>query len=74
MSLWIAGLPQGFQREDIRIRLDGTDLGAVYLSEPDNQGLRQANALLPSGFGPGEASVAVVFGSQQTRPVPVRII
>jgi len=74
ISLWVAGLPEGAMRDDITIWLDGDDLPAVFLSEPDREGLRQINAMLPSGARPGERSVSVAFSGAVSPPVPVRLV
>ena len=54
-------------------RLNGTDLPATFLSEPDREGLRQVNALLPSGLEPGEAEVRLAFREAESAPVSIRL-
>ena len=61
-------------RDDVTVWLDGDDLPAVFLSEPDPQGLRQINAMLPSGAQPGEYSVSLGFGGAVSAPVAVRLV
>ena len=73
ISLWVSGLPQSATRESIAVWLDGDDLPAVYLSEPDAEGLRQINAMLPSGAHPGDYVVAVAFQDIVSESVPVRL-
>jgi tRNA (mo5U34)-methyltransferase len=74
ISLWVAGLPEGVARDGMAVWLDGDDLPAVFLSEPDPQGLRQINAMLPSGAQPGEYSVSAACGDAVSAPVPVRLV
>ncbi|MGO4879808.1 MAG: methyltransferase domain-containing protein [Bryobacteraceae bacterium] len=74
ISLWVSGLPEGTVRDDVTVWLDGDDLPAVFLSEPDPQGLRQINAMLPSGAQPGECSVSVALGGAVSAPVAVRLV
>jgi tRNA (mo5U34)-methyltransferase len=70
ISLWVRGLPPG----QVCVRFDGYDLPSVYVSEPDDKGLRQVNALIPSGTGPGEVEVNAVAGSYVTAPVRVAVV
>jgi len=74
ISLWVSGLPEGAARDGITVWLDGDDLPAIFLSEPDAQGLRQINAMLPSGARPGDATVAVAFEDAVSDEVPVKLV
>jgi len=74
ISLWVAGLPDGATRDSIAVWLDGDDLPATFLSEPDPQGLRQINAMLPTGVQPGDYSISAGFGDAVSAPVPVRLV
>jgi tRNA (mo5U34)-methyltransferase len=74
ISLWVAGLPEEAARAEIAVWLGSDELPAVFLSEPDPQGLRQINAMLPSGAQPGDCSVSVAFGDIHSAPVPVRLV
>jgi tRNA (mo5U34)-methyltransferase len=73
ISLWVSGLPADATRDAIAVWLDGDDLPAVFLSEPDPQGLRQVNAMLPSGARPGDYAVAVAFRDTVSEAVPVTV-
>ncbi|HXE64811.1 MAG TPA: methyltransferase domain-containing protein [Bryobacteraceae bacterium] len=64
ISIWVAGLPGTAREEEIRVRLNGTDLPAIWLA-PDGDS-RQVNALLPAGLEPGAADVSVVYGPLET--------
>jgi tRNA (mo5U34)-methyltransferase len=74
ISLWVSGLPEEAARDGIEVWLDGDDLPVVFLSAPDREGLRQINAMLPSGAQPGDYSVAAGIGSTISAPVPVRLV
>jgi tRNA (mo5U34)-methyltransferase len=74
ISLWLEGLPDTARMENVRVRLDGTDLQAAFLSARDAQGRRQVNARLPSGIQAGEARVAVIFEDRKSRDVEVRLV
>jgi hypothetical protein len=74
ISLWLEGLPDEAKMEDVRVRLNGTDLQAAFLLERDGQGRRQENAKLPSGLNPGTARVAAVFDRWKSKEVEARLI
>jgi tRNA (mo5U34)-methyltransferase len=73
ISLWVSGLPAAVARDAIAVSLDGDDLPALFLSGPDPQGLRQVNAMLPSGAQPGCYAVAVAFRGTISDSVPVNL-
>lgn len=64
ISIWVAGLPASAREEEIRVRLNGADLPAIWL-EPSGDS-RQVNALLPAGLAPGAADVSVVVDAEET--------
>ncbi len=80
VSAWVAGLPEQSQesavslRFDISLRLDGADLPAVYVSTPDEKGLRQVNAMLPPKLQPGDYLLSVSAGDVESLPVPLRLV
>ena len=65
ISVWVQGLPGSVDAGEIRLRLNGTDLPAIWL-EPAGGGARQVNAVVPPGVAPGEARVSVVLGSRES--------
>jgi len=71
MSMWAAGLPESVEAAQVTLRLDGTDLPAVWLSPADAQGLRQINVLLPVGIPPGRARVSLALDGAETEGVQV---
>jgi len=74
ISLWVSGLPDDAAMSEITVWLDGEDLPAVFLSQPDAQGLRQINAMLPSGTPGGEYAVAAGLRDTVSEAVPVRLV
>lgn len=74
LSLWVRGLPSGCAAGDVSVRLAGSELPCIFLSEPDPAGLRQVNALLPSGLAPGGAEVNVAAAGAVTPAVSVEIV
>ncbi|HVW07690.1 MAG TPA: hypothetical protein VHC90_03865, partial [Bryobacteraceae bacterium] len=64
ISIWVAGLPASVREDEICVRLNGTDLPAIWLA-PEAES-RQVNAVLPAGLAPGAADVSVVYGPLET--------
>jgi len=72
ISLWVSGLPEEAAMDGLAVWLDGDDLPAVYLSQPDAQGLRQINAMLPSGTQQSDYAVTVAFQDTVSEAVLVK--
>ena len=71
VSVWMAGLPADATIADLSIRLNGTDLPAIWLAPSGAS--RQVNALLPAGVEPGKATLSVVFRGSETRANEVEL-
>jgi hypothetical protein len=69
VSVWASGVDG--DRRDVTLRLDGTDLPAVYVSAADDRGLKQVNAMIPPGMDPGEYLIAVSVRGVESRPAEV---
>lgn len=74
VSVWASGVPEGAAKADVSLRLDGTDLPAVYISDPDKRGLKQVNAMLPPALEPGEYLIAIQVNGAESRPVPIELV
>ncbi len=74
VSVWVAGLPDPCEPGAVRVRLNGTDLPAIYVSTRDREGLSQVNALLPVGLAAGRVSLVLVFDDEQSQPVDVELL
>lgn len=74
ISVWVSGLPQNAVRDTTAVWLDGHRLPSVSLSEPDSQGLRRIDAMLPPGAPPGARSVLAGFGAEVSARIPVRLV
>ncbi len=61
LSIWATGLPTDADAREIRVRLNGTDLPAIWLAPRNDGHPRQINALLPSGLEPGPASLSILY-------------
>ena len=74
VSLWVRGLPGGLGTRDVNVRINGRELPSVFVSEPDTNGLRQVNALLPVGLTPGAVDINVAVEDLVTSPVQVELV
>jgi len=74
VSLWVAGLPDPCDRAQVRVRLNGADLPAVFVSSHDREGMSQVNALLPAGMAPGRGSIVLVFGDRLSEAVELELV
>ena len=74
VSLWASGLPEDCDCSQVRVRLNGTDLPAIFVSAPDAEGASQVNALLPAGLQPGAASLVLIFGDAESPPAEVELV
>jgi uncharacterized protein (TIGR03437 family) len=66
ITAWSRGLRQF---ADIRIRLNGSDLPAIW----HDASTGQINALLPAGLEPGVARVSLVAGDRETEALDVEL-
>jgi hypothetical protein len=58
---------------EIRVRLNGTDLPAIWLAPGDGDAPRQVNALLPAGMEPASAQVSIVYGERESAAVGIEL-
>jgi tRNA (mo5U34)-methyltransferase len=73
ISVWAAGLPAHATAADVRVRLDGTDLPAIWLAPPEGDAPRQVNALLPAGLEAGAAYVGIAYAEKQSKTVEIEL-
>jgi len=71
--MWVAGLPQGAEVQDVVVRLNGTDLPSTFLSQPDADGLQQVNCPLPGGMRPGPATVCLSVKGVESDSVAIEL-
>jgi tRNA (mo5U34)-methyltransferase len=74
ISLWIEGLPENADRNNVRVLLAGNPLLVTYLDAEAKDGARQVNAELQSPWKPGEFSLVVELGDRRTAEVSLRIL
>jgi hypothetical protein len=76
ISVWAAGLPEDVERSRIRVRLNGSELPAIWLAPAGESTLgqsRQINALLPSGLEPGPAVITLAVNGRETESVTAEL-
>ena len=69
ISAWAPGLPAGTRTAELRLRLDGTDLPAIW----HDSATGQINALLPSGLEPGPAVLTLFLNGEESAPVQIEL-
>jgi tRNA (mo5U34)-methyltransferase len=73
ISVWVAGLPAKTTAAEVRVRLNGTHLPAIWLAPPDGDAPRQVNALLPAGIEPGSARVSLAYADGESEAVEIEL-
>lgn len=73
VSVWARNLPADLSKSQITLRLDGADLPAVFFSEPDQNGYRQINAMLPASMQPGDYQLSVTCRGAESAPSKIEI-
>lgn len=72
LSVWVAGLPENADRGNARVLIDGRNQEILYVSIPDEQGLRQINASLRRLVRPGTHELAVECGGTRSNSISIR--
>jgi tRNA (mo5U34)-methyltransferase len=70
LSVWAKGIPGGAQ---ISLCLEVANLSAVFVSEPDGDGARQINAILPSGIPPGNTRLRLICDGAASDVVQIEL-
>jgi SAM-dependent methyltransferase len=73
LALWVAGLGENADRNNVRVYCDAHRLPVEYVST-DDSGKRQVNARIPTRAGQGRRQIAVEFGGVRSAPVAVEIV
>jgi len=74
VSIWVVGIPSHGACKDLKVRLNGSDLPSTFLSDPDEEGRRQVNALLTGGTRPGPARLSVVYLDRESSLVDLQLL
>jgi tRNA (mo5U34)-methyltransferase len=75
LTLWVEGLPENADRENVVVLLDGRRLPIAYIAPFDPDGrARQVNAEVPEGVPTGTSELVTRLGGHSSEPSPVRIL
>jgi tRNA (mo5U34)-methyltransferase len=74
LSVWVRGIPEVAARKRVHASIDEHALEVLFLSAPDEAGLRQANARVPKDVRPGEHQLTIRYGDISSPPAPLRIV
>jgi tRNA (mo5U34)-methyltransferase len=73
LSLWIAGLPENADRNNIRVYLADIRLEVLYIEPAQLNQPRQVNAILPLDIESGLAPAVAIVGNERSAPVQIQI-
>ncbi len=73
LSIWARGIPDEADAGQIGVRLDPANLAAVFLSTAAPGGLKQINAMLPTGIPPGRTSVTLICNGTASDQVEIEL-
>lgn len=74
VSVWIKGLPENADRNNVRVLLNSRRLEVTYIETSFNAETRQVNARVPFDMSAGMSSIEAQLGNQRTAPMPLRIV
>lgn len=72
VSVWVSGLPENADRNNVIVFLNGAQLQTEYVSAPPSE-VFQVNARLPESFGAGIYSLTVCVAGVASEPVPLQL-
>ena len=74
LSLWARGIPDGCEYSHIFVLLDAAALPAVFVEEVERGGLKQVNAMIPSGFDAGPVMIRLQCDTEISKPAAIELI
>jgi hypothetical protein len=74
ISLWVEGLPETADRNNVAVWIGGMRLAIDYVTPPAADKPRQMNVRAPLGAKPGEYFVTVSIGDVRSAPAPVKFL
>jgi tRNA (mo5U34)-methyltransferase len=72
LTLWLRGLSDNADRNNVRVYVNGRRMLADYVSDP-RDGIRQVNVSLVESLGEGLFSLVVSHGGNETSPKQLRV-
>jgi tRNA (mo5U34)-methyltransferase len=73
LSLWARGIPDGIDKKEVLVLLNGLNLPAIYISATDADGQKQVNATLPAGLRAGQVKLRIECAGDTSAPVDVEL-
>ncbi len=74
VSVWVVGMPEIAARKHVRAAMDGRELEVLFLSAPDEHGVRQVNARVPHDLAAGSYELVVGYGEVWSPPSVLRVM
>jgi hypothetical protein len=73
LALWIEGLPENADRNNLQVLLDGRRLRVTYIEAPKPEP-RQVNLQIPKEVQPGTRFIEALVGNRQSEAAEVRVL
>ena len=70
ISVWVTGLPDESDLNNMRVSIDGAAGTCVYIGPPEADGLQQVNVMLPAGVRTGLVPVETLGSVSYVRVIP----
>ena len=74
ISLWVTGLPESADRNNLQVCIGGMRLAVEYIAAPQGDHARQMNVRAPLGAKPGDYLLTVSIGDVGSAPAPVKFL
>jgi tRNA (mo5U34)-methyltransferase len=74
VSLWVAGLPENADGNNVRVYLGGRRLKVTYIEQREDTKPRQVNAEITQDCPRGLAHIGVAVGDRRTKPAELLIV
>ncbi len=74
LSIWMDGLPDNSDRNNVRVYLDDVRLEVRYVGLAKDGAPAQVNAAIPNQAGSSKAKLTVMLGEQRSAPVELAIL
>jgi hypothetical protein len=74
ISLWVEGLPENADRNNVGVWIGGMRLSIDHVTSPEGANARQMNVRAPLGAKPGDYFITVSVGGVNSPPAPVKFL
>jgi tRNA (mo5U34)-methyltransferase len=74
ISMWVTGLPENADRNNVGVWVGGMRLGIEYIAAPEGDKARQMNVRAPLGAKGGEYWLVVTMGDVSSRPAGIKFL